>query len=62
MNKEEAYQSMLQGNKITNRYFTSDEYLQYNVEKDRIETEEGYHMDNYWDIDYLPNVTWEVKE
>lgn len=62
MNKEEAYQEMLSGQMITNLYFTPNEYLQYNSKKDRIETEEGYYMDNYWDKDYLPDVKWEIYE
>ena len=59
MNKQEAFEAMLKGNKIINEYFTSDEYLHYKNE--RIETEDGYLMDNYWNTNYLPNVKWEIK-
>lgn len=61
MNKEEAYNAMIAGNKITNMYFTNDEYLHYNLNTYRIETEKGYYMSNYWDKNYLPNVKWQIK-
>jgi len=62
MNKKEAYEYMLAGGLITNMYFSRDEFLFISPESDRIEKEDGYHMDNFWDSDYLPTVKWEKYE
>lgn len=61
MTKKEAYTEMLKGNKVTNQYFTPNEYLHCPENSNgRIFTEDGYHMSNYWNHDYLPNVKWEI--
>ena len=62
MNKNEAQQSLLQGNKLTHPFFTPDEFIE--VKDGYIYTEEGYsagHFGNrfwqdktgeYWDKDW----------
>ena len=47
MTKEEALQAMMDGEKITHRFFEIHEYL-YMKGQD-IFTEEGYNMGNVWD-------------
>lgn len=42
MNKQEAYQAMLEGYTIRNEYYTSEEWLR--IENGEIKTEEGYTM------------------
>lgn len=60
MNKTEAFAMMIEGHKVTNRYFTSDEYLYYNTNNESIMTEDGYEFPNYWESGYLPDVEWTI--
>ncbi len=60
MNKKEIYQEMIAGHIVRAEHFRPEEYLMYNPSKDRIETEEGYPMDNFWDKDYQAGVNWQV--
>ena len=47
MTRDEALQSMIDGNKVTHRFFEIHEYI-YMKGQD-IFTEEGYNMGNVWD-------------
>ena len=50
MTREEALQAMIDGEKVTHRFFTSDEYIYMKAQD--IFTEEGYNMgtvhDEFW--------------
>lgn len=61
MNKQEAIQSMKNGNKITNQYFTKDEYL-YIDEFNTIRSEDNVNFTmTFIAPTYLTNVDWQVK-
>ncbi len=47
MNKEEAYNAMLEGHKVAHEYYTDDEFI-YMIGAS-IYDEEGYYMGHYCD-------------
>lgn len=49
MNKEEAYKSMEQGNKITHWLFSDEEFF-YMDGDDNIRDENKYYLDEGWEI------------
>lgn len=52
MTREEAFQAMKEGNKVTHRYFSEGEYLYLSQEK--ITTEDGYEYDDvFWNESFL---------
>lgn len=61
LNKTEAYAFMKLGFKVSNPYFTDEEYLHW-VQGKGILTEDGFNMSQYWDSGYLSKPTWYVKE
>ena len=58
MNKQEAYQSMLQGNKLTNEYYSPEQYVFINSDNE-FEFEDGVVFEwNDWDIYQDPKSEW----
>lgn len=55
MTSEEAYKEMEKGNKVTHKYFSSNQYL-YLDNKGVIRDEEGY---NWSEKDPFPQTPWE---
>jgi hypothetical protein len=52
MKREEAYEKMRGGEKVTHTHFTDDEYLEY--KDDEIKTEGGFDFsDQFWSLDIL---------
>ena len=47
LTKDEAYQKMKEGYKISHTYFTDDEYLY--MENCMIFSEDGYSFDEWWE-------------
>lgn len=63
MNINEAFNRMLQGNKITHEYFSDDEYL-YIDDDNVIKDEQGYDFEDGWESrlnDKLFYLGWSVK-
>jgi hypothetical protein len=52
--REEAYKQLLIGNKVTHKYFTSNEYLV--LSEGKIYDEDGFvYEDGFWSNDFLEN-------
>lgn len=58
MTKQEAIQSMREGNKVTHRYFGNEEWI--TMEGNRIITEEGYSIWKDEFFKYRDDITWET--
>ena len=58
MNKDEALEKMKQGFKVSNQYFTSDEFL-YMKENGVIMSEDGYNF-NDWFFNIRKGEEWKL--
>lgn len=58
MTYNEAVQSMKEGNKVTHRHFTSDEFFKWNGHN--IECENGYDMTKWYRGDEWQNNGWRI--
>jgi len=63
MNKEEAYQAMLDGHKVTNEYYDVKEYVFLNKDR-KIQTEDGVvhgtRFDEFWAVRQSETAEWSI--